>query len=166
MNDQFSPLGWYLRPETTPYWMWNATIDVPRRASDLWGQSTRSVAETLGGGLLGKLARPASTTEVLSDGLLGSFVQPVDNSSNSLLPATGSPREWTLSTFSHPFALPQPKPHLYDPVAALDAYCKQIRNKCIAECSNTALPSGDYGFLFWNCVNKCMQRYGCPTVRG
>lgn len=105
-------------------------------------------------------------TEVLSDGLLGSFVQPVDNSSNSLLPATGSPREWTLSTFSHPFALPQPKPHLYDPVAALDAYCKQIRNKCIAECSNTALPSGDYGFLFWNCVNKCMQRYGCPTVRG
>lgn len=105
-------------------------------------------------------------TEVLSDGLLGSFGQTVDNSSNSLLPAAGSAGEWTLSTFSHPFALPQPKPHLYDPVAALDAYCRQIRNKCVAECSNTALPSGDYGFLFWNCVNKCMQRYGCPTVRG
>jgi hypothetical protein len=47
-----------------------------------------------------------------------------------------------------------------------DGFCKRIRNMCIAQCSNTSLPSGDYGFNFWNCVNKCMQRYGCPTVRG
>src|SRR5262249_36824932 len=37
---------------------------------------------------------------------------------------------------------------------------------CIARCSDTSLPSGDYGFNFWNCVNKCMQSYGCLTVRG
>jgi hypothetical protein len=47
-----------------------------------------------------------------------------------------------------------------------DDFCKRIRNMCIAQCSDTSLPSGDSGFNFWNCVNKCMQRYGCPTVRG
>ena len=47
-----------------------------------------------------------------------------------------------------------------------DDFCRRIRNMCIAQCSDTSLPSGDYGFNFWNCVNKCMQRYGCPTVRG
>ncbi len=41
-----------------------------------------------------------------------------------------------------------------------------IRNRCIAQCADTSLPSGDYGFNFWNCVNKCMQKYGCPTVWG
>lgn len=47
-----------------------------------------------------------------------------------------------------------------------DDFCRRIRNMCIAQCSDTSLPSGDYGFNFWNGVNKCMQRYGCPTVRG
>src|SRR5262249_37949874 len=46
-----------------------------------------------------------------------------------------------------------------------DEFCKRVRNMCIAQCSDTSLPSGNYGFSFWNCVNKCMQRYG-PTVRG
>jgi len=57
-------------------------------------------------------------------------------------------------------------PHSGMMAAGDDDFCKRIRNMCIAQCSNTSLPSGDYGFNFWNCVNKCMQRYGCPTVRG
>lgn len=31
------------------------------------------------------------------------------------------------------------------------------KDKCIERCSNTNLPSGDNGFSFWNCVNKCME---------
>jgi hypothetical protein len=67
----------------------------------------------------------------------------------------------------HPFMeQPSPRPTPSPGVtAALDAYCKRIRDKCIAQCSETSLPSGDYGFNFWNCVNKCMQKFGCPTVR-
>jgi hypothetical protein len=61
-----------------------------------------------------------------------------------------------------PSSRPLPSPGV---TAALDAYCKRIRDKCIAQCSETHLPSGDYGFNFWNCVNKCMQKFGCPTVR-
>jgi RHS repeat-associated protein len=40
-------------------------------------------------------------------------------------------------------------------------YCKIVKNACIAQCSGTHLPSGDYGFRFFNCVNACMRRHGC-----
>ena len=166
MNNQFPPRSWYLPPEAQPYWMLNSNVDVPRPPSDPWGQSAPSVAEIPRGGILGGLGRPLTTTDVPSGGILGNLGQDVYSSPDSPQMATDSPRQWSQATSSHPFASPQPSPHLYDPVAALDAYCRQIRDKCIAECSNTALPSGDYGFLFWNCVNKCMQKYGCPTVRG
>jgi hypothetical protein len=57
-------------------------------------------------------------------------------------------------------------PHPDVMATANDDFCKRIRNMCIAQCSDTSLPSGDYGFSFWNCVNKCMQKYGCSSVRG
>ena len=39
--------------------------------------------------------------------------------------------------------------------------CKKIKDYCIDICSDTALPSGDRGFRFWNCVNQCMEEHGC-----
>lgn len=39
--------------------------------------------------------------------------------------------------------------------------CRQVKNDCIACCSNTHLPTCDHGFGFQNCVNKCMQDKGC-----
>jgi RHS repeat-associated protein len=43
----------------------------------------------------------------------------------------------------------------------LDPRCRKVKDECIAECSDSSLPSGDYGFRFWNCVNACMARHGC-----
>ncbi|HUO36037.1 MAG TPA: RHS repeat-associated core domain-containing protein, partial [Candidatus Acidoferrum sp.] len=39
--------------------------------------------------------------------------------------------------------------------------CKQVKQDCIETCSESSLPSGDNGFRFWNCVNKCMESAGC-----
>jgi hypothetical protein len=39
-------------------------------------------------------------------------------------------------------------------------YCKEAKKACIAKCSET-LPTKDYGFTFFNCVNKCMADAGC-----
>ena len=39
--------------------------------------------------------------------------------------------------------------------------CAKVKNDCIAKCSITALPTGDFGFKFWNCVNSCMADNGC-----
>ncbi|MHC1727308.1 MAG: RHS repeat domain-containing protein [Syntrophobacteraceae bacterium] len=39
--------------------------------------------------------------------------------------------------------------------------CKQVREMCYEQCSESSLPSGDYGFRFWNCLNKCMADNGC-----
>ena len=42
-----------------------------------------------------------------------------------------------------------------------DERCKQVKQDCIERCSDTALPTGDHGFRFWNCVNKCMAESNC-----
>jgi RHS repeat-associated protein len=42
-----------------------------------------------------------------------------------------------------------------------DLDCRKVKDQCIAKCSETSLPSGDYGFRFWNCVNKCLKDNGC-----
>lgn len=39
--------------------------------------------------------------------------------------------------------------------------CSRVRADCLAECSFTHLPTQDYGFAFWNCVNQCAARSGC-----
>jgi RHS repeat-associated protein len=38
--------------------------------------------------------------------------------------------------------------------------CKAVKEKCLAQCSED-LPTTDFGFQFWNCVNKCMAEEGC-----
>lgn len=46
-------------------------------------------------------------------------------------------------------------------VAQSAGYCRRIKNLCIAECSDTALPTSDFGASFFKCVNACLERYGC-----
>lgn len=41
------------------------------------------------------------------------------------------------------------------------ARCKQVAADARELCSNTSLPSGNYGFRFWNCVNKYIEDHGC-----
>jgi len=38
--------------------------------------------------------------------------------------------------------------------------CRQVRAGCRTRCLYT-LPTGDYGFRFWNCVNDCAAEQGC-----
>src|SRR5260370_29852962 len=46
----------------------------------------------------------------------------------------------------------------------LSSFCRKINDLCIDRCSDTDLPSGDYGFKFFRCVNSCMASFGCPSV--
>jgi RHS repeat-associated protein len=39
--------------------------------------------------------------------------------------------------------------------------CDEIRNICIAECSESSLPTSDYGMTYFRCLNACMERHGC-----
>jgi len=38
--------------------------------------------------------------------------------------------------------------------------CKEVKEDCLVAC-NAKLPTGDFGFRFWNCVNRCMRTAGC-----
>jgi hypothetical protein len=58
MNDQFPPPGWFMRPETWPYWMPNSLTGaraLPETPKDVW---TSHWAGKASGGILGNLARP------------------------------------------------------------------------------------------------------------
>jgi hypothetical protein len=39
--------------------------------------------------------------------------------------------------------------------------CAKVKEECLKTCSESSLPTGDYGFKFWNCVNRCMAENGC-----
>ena len=39
--------------------------------------------------------------------------------------------------------------------------CSEVKQQCLKSCSETSLPTGDVGFKFWNCVNRCMAENGC-----
>ena len=39
--------------------------------------------------------------------------------------------------------------------------CKKVKVQCIEQCSDSSLPTGNHGFTFWNCLNKCMAASGC-----
>lgn len=41
-----------------------------------------------------------------------------------------------------------------------DDRCREVKNDCIVICSRS-LPTGDNGFAFFNCVNRCMSSAGC-----
>lgn len=46
-------------------------------------------------------------------------------------------------------------------VAARDDIMRSIvKNACIAECSESSLPTYDYSWKFFNCMNDCMRRHG------
>jgi hypothetical protein len=58
MNDQFPRPGWFMRPETWPYWMPNSLTGartLPETPKDVWASYW---AGKLRGGILGNLARP------------------------------------------------------------------------------------------------------------
>ena len=39
--------------------------------------------------------------------------------------------------------------------------CKKVKNQCIAQCSESSLPTNDFGWKFQKCVNKCLKLNGC-----
>ena len=43
-------------------------------------------------------------------------------------------------------------------------YCREVKDICIQNCAISDLPSGDNGFRFWNCVNECLDEYGCLGI--
>ncbi len=45
-----------------------------------------------------------------------------------------------------------------------DSDCNAVRTACREKCSITALPTGDFGIKFWNCVNDCAELRGCPRI--
>ncbi|MGZ2747268.1 hypothetical protein [Burkholderia stagnalis] len=49
----------------------------------------------------------------------------------------------------------------FDRRQARSMACAQWRATCREKCSASPLPSGDFGFRFWNCVNSCAAQYGC-----
>jgi hypothetical protein len=57
-------------------------------------------------------------------------------------------------------------PTLSDNVGAVDVAMGDdimrsiVKNACIAECSESSLPTHDYGWDFVKCVNECMRRHG------
>lgn len=42
------------------------------------------------------------------------------------------------------------------------ARCKKVAEQCRETCSETSLPTHDSGFAFWNCLNACLEKNGCP----
>lgn len=40
--------------------------------------------------------------------------------------------------------------------------CKQVKQECITYCSDTTLPTPDFGWKFQKCKNECLERHGCP----
>jgi RHS repeat-associated protein len=39
--------------------------------------------------------------------------------------------------------------------------CKKVKAACIETCSESSLPTRDYGWKFQNCLNRCMEAAGC-----
>lgn len=48
-----------------------------------------------------------------------------------------------------------------DWLSRLDGRCAQVKADCISSCSDTALPTRDFGIGFWSCVNACLAKEGC-----
>ncbi|MDC3959918.1 hypothetical protein [Polyangium jinanense] len=40
--------------------------------------------------------------------------------------------------------------------------CKKVKQECIEYCSDTTLPTPDFGWKFQKCKNDCLERQGCP----
>jgi RHS repeat-associated protein len=48
-----------------------------------------------------------------------------------------------------------------DPPCENTVDCKQVKQFCIESCTESSLPSGDNGFRFFNCLNRCLEAAGC-----
>jgi len=161
MNYQFAPFAQNLQPETWPNMRPNSLVGAATQAAEPWAQSTRSLLGRSNGGILGSLIPPLGGILGLGTPAPGPWSDPQTRDSMAWDAPMPSARA-LLSTLPASWV----GPNSGDMAATDDEFCKRIRNMCIAQCSDTSLPSGNYGFSFWNCVNKCLQRYGCPTVRG
>ncbi|WP_211609021.1 DUF6531 domain-containing protein [Paraburkholderia haematera] len=42
--------------------------------------------------------------------------------------------------------------------------CRAVRAACRKKCSFAALPTGDFGYKFWNCVSDCAELSDCPRI--
>jgi hypothetical protein len=40
--------------------------------------------------------------------------------------------------------------------------CKRVKQACIVYCTDTTLPTPDFGWKFQNCKNDCIERADCP----
>ncbi|UQA61934.1 hypothetical protein [Polyangium aurulentum] len=40
--------------------------------------------------------------------------------------------------------------------------CKKVKQECITHCSDTTLPTPNFGWEFQKCKNECLERQGCP----
>lgn len=47
------------------------------------------------------------------------------------------------------------------PARPLDERCQKQEETCFERCSESALPTPDHGFKFFNCMNRCMAEVGC-----
>lgn len=45
------------------------------------------------------------------------------------------------------------------PTAEID--CKKVKEECITKCSDTDLPTPDFGARFFKCVRACLEANGC-----
>jgi hypothetical protein len=73
-----------------------------------------------------------------------------------------------------PTPLKQPVEGNYDNLGSVqvtmvdDIMRSIVKNACIAECSESSLPTHNYGWKFFNCANDCLRRHGTthlPSVR-
>jgi hypothetical protein len=39
--------------------------------------------------------------------------------------------------------------------------CQKVKERCIETCSQTTLPTPDYGAKFFTCLRSCMEAAGC-----
>lgn len=97
MNNQFPPPGWFMRPETWPYWTPNWLMGaraLPKLSEDTWNAGG---PETSHGGILGSLTEPRGTSDRSTIdgppratpfnagvGILGSLTQSADDLPASL----------------------------------------------------------------------------------
>lgn len=47
------------------------------------------------------------------------------------------------------------------PPCQTNVNCKEVKARCIEDCSESSLPTRDYGWTFQNCLNRCMEAGGC-----
>lgn len=61
-----------------------------------------------------------------------------------------------------PIGSPSSSPTKYDNGSmCLNKSCSEVRAMCRAECSETSLPTHDFGITFFRCLSACVARNGC-----